>query len=345
MLKRKWGAIILALYLIVSPVLTIQAEDVFTDINNNSNKDQIIQLYQKGLVKGVGNHLFRPDSLLSNAEALQLFVNVFQLNLDRFRFIKAPLATDYFANANNDAWYSDAFIKASVNGIEADVNLIPKDMMTRESFYQLLINQMENQYGLPMIKLVPVDISDEDDMDILVQGIIQRGISYGVIKLNEDGSFDPKGSITRGEAANAIVKVLDYMKTNHVDSMNISPFIAQLNTKEGANEITFQFDLYNQTDFNQVITYSSSQSFDINIYNSKDEQVYNWSSNKSFMMMIQDVTINKGSFVSYVETWDYKDLSGELLPVGTYKVVFETQFEYEGEPVYLSNEVMVDISE
>lgn len=341
---RKLSVAMLIVCLVATINVSVNAEEIFTDITGQIYKDQITQLYMEGIIKGVGNHQYSPEVALTNAQALQLYVNVFKLNLDRFRFFKQPLATDYFPKADNNAWYADALIIASANGIEADRELVPTSAITRESFYQLLITQMENQYSFPMIKLIPVSITDEENIDASFQGSIQRGISYGIIALNEDGGFNPKSSLTRGEAASAIVHALDYLRLHEYISKESKPFQTFLNTEVSSNEINFVFDINNLTDTDQMITFSSSQTFDFNVYNSKDEQVYNWSSVRSFMMMIQDVSIVKDEHVRYEIPWDYKDASGAMLPAGSYKVVFNTNFMYGEEPIDLSSEVMIDIA-
>lgn len=343
MFKSRISVVILIVCLLATIGVPVNAEEVFTDIASHIYKEQITQLYQEGIVKGVGNKQFSPDKLVSNAQALQLYVNVFKLNLDRFRFIKQPLATDYFIMADNNAWYADALIISSVNGIEADREMIPTDAITRERFYHLLITQMENQYALPMIKLIPVTVSDEKDIDSSLQGIIQRSLTYGIVALDEEGRFNPKANITRGEAANAIVLMLDYLKSHNYISKESTSFLALLNTEIDNDEINFFFDIHNQTGLDQTITFSSGQRFDFNVYNSKDEQVYNWSSIRSFMMMIQEVNIEKDSYVRYETPWDYKDASGEKLPSGRYKVVFDSHFMIGEEPLDIRSEVMIDI--
>jgi len=340
---RKLSVAALIVCLLATIKVSINAEEIFTDITGHIYKDQITQLYQEGIIKGVGNHQYSPEAALTNAQALQLYVNVFKLNLDRFRFFKQPLATDYFPKADNNAWYADALIIASANGIEADGELVPIDAITRESFYHLLITQMENQYAFPMMKLIPVSITDEENIDASFQGSIQRGISYGIIALNEDKKFNPKANLTRAEAANAIVLALDYLRLHEYISKEAKPFQTSLTSEVIGEEINFAFDINNLTDINQTITFSSSQTFDFDVYNSKNEHVYNWSSVRSFMMMIQDVSIVKGGHARYEIPWDYKDASGTRLPSGSYKVIFTTNFMYGEEPIELSSEVMIDI--
>jgi hypothetical protein len=184
----------------------------FTDITNTSIKDKIIVLQDKGYVKGISNGLFAPDKTITAAESIQLFVNIFGLNLDTVRFIKEPKATDYYVNADNDAWYANTLITAAVNGIDLPNELDPNQKWTREEFTYQLIKATEKYGELPMIKLVYVEIADQDKMIAEYSGAIQRALAYGVVKLDAEEKFNPKAEISRAEAAEQIYKALEYVK-------------------------------------------------------------------------------------------------------------------------------------
>lgn len=344
MLKKRMSGIMLAVCLLMTTI-PVQGEEVFQDTKDHSYEQAIMKLYHAGIVRGVGNKAFEPDRTLTNAQALQLLVNMFDLNLETIRFMKAPLATDYYKNADNLAWYADAFITAGVHGLMTDETIMPSDAISRESFYGLLITTMENQYPMPMINLLPVPIKDEAALNVSGQGAIQRGISYGIIQLDSQSNLKPREPITRGEAAEAVSLALDYLEDKNYIVLGEDFFVTHLDSLVKSEGINFQFDLYNTSDVDQTITYGSSQTFDMNIYNANEEQVYNWASNKSFLMMLQDLIIESGSYMRYEITWDYKDLSGMKLAAGTYKVVVDTHFEHEGNPIALDNYVYISVPE
>lgn len=186
----------------------------FTDIGQVKEKDKIIFLQEQGVVKGTGNGLFQPDASLTAAQGIQLLVNAFHLNIDNIRFIKEPLATDYFKNANNDAWYANALIIASLNGLDLPSDLNPDAKWTREEFAYYLVKTIEKQGNLPMIDLVPVSIKDSDQVNALYSGAIQRALAYKVACLDAGGNFRPKDFITRSEAAVQVYNALEYLKAH-----------------------------------------------------------------------------------------------------------------------------------
>jgi hypothetical protein len=190
------------------------AANPFSDIANIAAKDKIIALQEQGIVHGMTNDLFVPNSTITAAQGIQLIVSAANLNLDLVRFQVEPKATDYFENADNDAWYANALITASVNGLELPADLDPDKKWTREEFTHQLIRAIEAHGNLPLVKLVPAEIKDNADISIDYDGSIQRALAYNVVKLDEQGNFHPKAEISRAEAAEQIYNVLEYLKAH-----------------------------------------------------------------------------------------------------------------------------------
>ena len=197
----------------------LAAVNPFTDLANVPAKEKILALQEKGFVKGVGNDLFAPEASITAAQSIQLIVNSFDINNDLIRFIKAPKATDYFIRANNNAWYADALIIASVNGLDLPADLDPRQTWTRETFTYQLIQAMESHFNLPMIKLVPAVVADQDQLTPSFDGAVQRALVYGVVKLDAEGKFNPQAKITRAEAAEEVYNALEYLKAHPAPSV------------------------------------------------------------------------------------------------------------------------------
>lgn len=195
----------------------------FSDLTNVEAKDKIIALQEQGLVHGISNDLFAPNATITAAQGVQLIVKALNLNLDLVRFLVEPKATDYFKNADNDAWYANALITASVNGVVLPADLDPNKKWTREEFTHQLISTIETHSNLPQIKLVPAQINDNKDLTIDYEGSIQRALAYNVVKLDEQGNFHPKAEISRAEAAVQIYNALEYIKAHPAPSPQPDP--------------------------------------------------------------------------------------------------------------------------
>lgn len=194
--------------------------DPFTDVSQGAAVEKITSLQERGYLHGVNKTQFLPDSAITAAQGIHLIVNAVDLNLDGVRFLLAPKASDYFPNADNNAWYADVFIIAANNGLDLPGDLDPNMNWSREEFLHHLIRAMELHGNLPMINIVPVEMNDQDELNPNYQGSIQRSIAYGITKLDIAGNMHPKDDITRREAAELIYNALEYLKTHSSQPQN-----------------------------------------------------------------------------------------------------------------------------
>ncbi|HEX2946818.1 MAG TPA: S-layer homology domain-containing protein [Clostridia bacterium] len=214
-MKNKIAAVSTAAILTLSIAGNVFAADTsFKDLGNVNAKDKIIALQNKGLFSGTAEGVFSPYSTITAAQSIQLFVRAFNLNLDTIRFVKEPKATDYFKKAKNNSWYAQALIIGAVNGLDFSADIDPDLKLTREEYTYHLIKAIEKYGQLPMIKLVPVEIADQDQMTIEYSGAIQRALKYGIVKLDKEGRYNPKGELTRAEAAEQLYIALEYLKAH-----------------------------------------------------------------------------------------------------------------------------------
>jgi hypothetical protein len=102
-LKLKMITLTTVLILSMTSQCFAAATNPFTDIDATKSKDKIIELYDKGVIKGTGNGLFNPDGTITAAQGVQMIVNAFDISLAAIDFIKAPQATDWFKKANDNA--------------------------------------------------------------------------------------------------------------------------------------------------------------------------------------------------------------------------------------------------
>lgn len=171
----------------------------FSDVDGDQNA-AITSLQQQGVVTGVDSDHFAPKQSMSYAEALQMVVKAFDINLDTVRFVREPLASELYPNARDHVWYSQAFIISYYNNIRLPGDVVPSAKITREQFADLIVQALEKKGDFPLVKMF-IDIKDNDSITAEMQGSVQRLLLYKIAKLDADGNFHPKLEITRGEAA------------------------------------------------------------------------------------------------------------------------------------------------
>ncbi|MFC4776583.1 S-layer homology domain-containing protein [Paenibacillus sp. GCM10023252] len=213
--KMQWKTVTAAAVLTLTLAgQSFAATSPFQDVKGTPAEDKINVLFEQGVIKGISDDKFAPGAVVTAAQGVQLIVNALDLNLDLVRFVKEPLATDYFKHADNKAWYAQTLIIAAVNNLELPADLKPTDKWTREEFTHQLISAIEQHANLPEIKLAPVEVKDQELLTPEYDGSLQRALAYGVVKLDEAGKFNPKAELTRGEAAEQIYNALEYIKAH-----------------------------------------------------------------------------------------------------------------------------------
>ncbi|MWV42545.1 hypothetical protein GRF59_02795 [Paenibacillus sp. HJL G12] len=101
-------------------------------------------------------------------------------------------------------------------GENLQIKIDPKAAVTRESFTYLLVHTLQTSGQLPMFNLVPAEIKDNDQIDILNQGSIQTALALRFVQLDQEGNFNPKAGITRTDATDIVIKAVKYLNTHPV---------------------------------------------------------------------------------------------------------------------------------
>lgn len=117
--------------LVSSPVFA------FTDLND-AEREAILQLKDRGIVSGITSSEFAPREKISVAQGVTLIVKGLNLKLDQTGSNKKPVATDFFNTISNNAWYSDSFVIARMNGLEFSRDVNPNADLSRQQYVELL---------------------------------------------------------------------------------------------------------------------------------------------------------------------------------------------------------------
>ncbi|MDQ0876281.1 hypothetical protein QFZ77_004940 [Paenibacillus sp. V4I3] len=207
---KKIAALTLTTALVSS--LTFSSAFAFTDVEEGQAA-AISALQERGIVSGIDKDHFVPKGKISYAQTVQMIVKGMNLNMDTLRFIKQPLASDTFTNIPNDAWYAEAFIIAHYNGMNIPKDVNPNATITREQFGEMLVRALEKKGNFPLVKMF-IPIKDEDQITPEYQGALQRLLLYKIAVLDNNGKFNPKAELTRGEAAGWIFNAIRVLETH-----------------------------------------------------------------------------------------------------------------------------------
>jgi hypothetical protein len=210
----KWFSRRPLLFLLLAALLCFSiagSASAFQDIQDDPEKQAIELLLEDGIVSGVSNGKFAPQEQLTVGNAVALIVKGLDLSLAQFKFIKEPLASDYFTKVKNNAWYAQAFVIASVHDLGIPKDIDPESPVTKEQFAHWLYKALttKGDYAWEEIYLL---IADEADINAEYMNSIQRLLIGKIAQLDKDGNFLPKKPITRSEAAGWLQRTRTFVK-------------------------------------------------------------------------------------------------------------------------------------
>lgn len=220
-------------FVLAALMLTVSASAAeFNDIRGHWAETVINELSDKGIVSGFGDGSFMPNGVVTRAEYLKMIMNAVGIE-------ETQCNEDRCLDARKSDWYS-GYLKSAL-----DKGLIPSDMIsgyksevvsyndangnlvsyvnysgtfsgnvaiTREemafltiSMYQYRLNAKESDgFGTKE----KIQFADSADVSNWAMTGVNLAAANGFIQGMDDGSFRPKETTTRAQAATVISRVL-----------------------------------------------------------------------------------------------------------------------------------------
>ncbi len=159
-------------------------------------------LYSKGMINGTGDGKFSPNAPIKREEIVKIIVNAFNLTDDA--------AVTAFTDTDSSMWHykyiASAHSKGIVNGI-SEAKFGVGDNVTRQDIAVIIYNAAVVA-GIGFTK-TKTDFADFADISDYAQTAVSSMAGEGVISGMGDGSFAPKASATRAQAAKIIYEVIE----------------------------------------------------------------------------------------------------------------------------------------
>ncbi|MBD7970324.1 fibronectin type III domain-containing protein [Paenibacillus gallinarum] len=172
----------------------------FKDINKSFAKEEILKLYELGIIKGTGSK-FEPGRPITRIEFVSLLVR--SLDLKSSENVNLT-----FKDINTSGWYAEDLKAAVENNVASGFNsseFRPHEVITREQASKMLAGAIYG-YMIPDGDIVFSDVSD-------ISGWAKDEVAgLGVTQLIQgypDGTFRPKGKLTRAESAALIYRMYE----------------------------------------------------------------------------------------------------------------------------------------
>ncbi|MCZ1268507.1 fibronectin type III domain-containing protein [Paenibacillus tundrae] len=166
---------------------------IFVDIEKNFARDQIIDLANRGILKGTSVNKFEPDRAITRIEFVSMIVRALDISSDvdekPFEFDDIDLAK----------WYGPEFKIAWDNEVThgfSNKKYLPNNLITREQASKMLGNVM-NIRNDANVELFSDGFNIADWAKSEVTGLTRMELVTGY----PDGTFRPKSNLTRAEGA------------------------------------------------------------------------------------------------------------------------------------------------
>lgn len=166
-----------------------QAAGQFEDIGNDfwANKE-IEALGKKEIVLGYAKSYFKPDEVMTRAEAAGLIATYFNFNMNNRKGTFSDVPSDHWAVGAVNALVKESIIDKNSKQFQ------PDEPITREQLAMWFAEAWKLKRGAD----VPfTDVKETDAAYDAIEKLVAAGIASGY----EDGTFRPKETVTRAQFA------------------------------------------------------------------------------------------------------------------------------------------------
>lgn len=166
-----------------------------TDIPAGAEGDAMRHMVSRGVLKGMGNGKFEPNTTITRAMVTQVFR---MISKD-----KAVGSSVSFADVNTNNWFADPVQWASNNGLVAgypDGSFKPNQKLTYEEFASLL-DRLLKEYGIQFNKVKAVNEKDFANVAGWSRESVMHMVELGLMSTDTNGKVQPKREYTRAELA------------------------------------------------------------------------------------------------------------------------------------------------
>lgn len=160
-------------------------------------------MYSSGIISPAADGKFRPADNITREEFIKLLAEGF------FKEYIVGGSSEY-TDSNSNAWYDKYLLAATNAGIttgKGDGSFGVGENITREDMVTMAARCIERFSSLPDDEEY-IEFSDYESISSYAQRYVKSFVKEGIVNGMGDGSFSPKSSATRAQAAKIIAQLL-----------------------------------------------------------------------------------------------------------------------------------------
>lgn len=173
---------------------------VFSDIENHWSKAVVEELSKKKIISGYEDGSFRPDNKVTRAEFAKLVVSTLELKEGN---------TCDFEDVSNDDWFFDSVCIATENGLISGYNGMfnPNTYISRQDAAVILYRGL---VAKGMITESSYEFVDDSEIAEYAKTAVES-LADNKILNGFEGRFSPLSNATRGETAQMLYNILQFL--------------------------------------------------------------------------------------------------------------------------------------
>lgn len=178
--------------------------DYFNDIESHWAKESILNMLKHNIMNGISEASFSPNKPLTRSQGAVILVRALGLE-------KSDDVISGFSDVSSNYWAKEEIDIAAYHGIIKgydDGRFLPEKPITREEMAAMLDRVVAKSYVNRVNKIGFDDISDKrwsyESIDKMARA--------GIIKGFEDNTFRPVESVTRGQVAALMDRIIPYLE-------------------------------------------------------------------------------------------------------------------------------------
>ncbi|NQX62748.1 S8 family peptidase [Paenibacillus qinlingensis] len=188
-------------------VLEKQNETILKDIKDHWAQKEIENLAGKGIIDGIDQDSFQPDTTLTRAQFVTIIAKALKLQQSDHAAI--------FQDISADAWYRNSVYAAYSAGIISGMSeqtFVPDAPITREQMALTMVNAYLHAAGKKLADIVTtqeVKYADEGTISTWARSYVRIASALGLLSGTTGGQFAPADNASRAQAAVVIYRLLD----------------------------------------------------------------------------------------------------------------------------------------
>lgn len=177
----------------------------FADVNGRWMSEAVSYMAERGIVKGVGDGLFAPDTNITRSQFIFMLMRL--LSIEH----KDDGILNQFDDVEKGVYYYDALLHAKALGLvtgAGDNTFNPDDQISRQDMFVMLYRAADILGMLPEVMTEQwVEYNDWDNVASYASDALQDLSKLNLVKGNA-GNINPTGTATRAEAVQVLYNLL-----------------------------------------------------------------------------------------------------------------------------------------